>query len=191
MTCCPASYETKSTRSNPRERDPAAGRASETFVRASLTGLASKTYRCTLMGSVRSRLIALSVVLRNGHVCLPRVGRKERSESAQLVSHGGLEREVPMGATRKRRLDKPAGRNLPPGPPGRAGQAGFPQLDVRVWALVLAPRIPMVADTAGFGGFQLSAELGLTEISNHQSFWNGVEAVSPNNPTQGPRPDPC
>jgi hypothetical protein len=56
--------------------------------------------------------------------------------------------------------------------------------------VVLAPRIPMVADTAGFGGFQLSAELGLTEISNHQSFWNGVEAVSANNPTQGPRPDP-
>jgi hypothetical protein len=56
--------------------------------------------------------------------------------------------------------------------------------------VVLAPRIPMVADTAGFGGFQLSAELGLTEISNHQSFWNGVEAVSANNPSQGPRPDP-
>jgi hypothetical protein len=54
--------------------------------------------------------------------------------------------------------------------------------------VVLAPRIPMVADTAGLGGFQLSAELGLTGISNNHRFWNGVEAVSPTNPN-ATRPD--
>jgi hypothetical protein len=56
--------------------------------------------------------------------------------------------------------------------------------------VVLAPRIPSVAETGGIKGFQLSLELGLTEISNHQSFWNGVEGVSATNPYGGPRPDP-
>jgi len=56
--------------------------------------------------------------------------------------------------------------------------------------VVLAPRIPVVADTAGIAGFQLSAELGLTEISNNQRFWNGVQGVSANNTMGGTRPDP-
>ena len=55
--------------------------------------------------------------------------------------------------------------------------------------VVLAPRIPMVADTAGFGGFQLSGELGVTGISNNRRYWNGVEAVSPTN-ANATRPDP-
>ena len=54
--------------------------------------------------------------------------------------------------------------------------------------VVLAPRIPVVADTAGFGGFQLSGELGLTEISNNRRFWTGVEGVSATNPN-ATRPD--
>jgi hypothetical protein len=55
--------------------------------------------------------------------------------------------------------------------------------------VVLAPRIPMVAGTAGISGFQLSAELGLTQISNNQRFWDGVAAVEPTN-RQAVRPDP-
>jgi hypothetical protein len=55
--------------------------------------------------------------------------------------------------------------------------------------IVLAPRVPMVADTPGIAGFQLSAELGLTGISNNRSFWNGVEGVSANNTVGGTRPD--
>jgi hypothetical protein len=54
--------------------------------------------------------------------------------------------------------------------------------------VVLAPRIPMVADTGGILGFELSAELGLTGISNNQKFWNGVAGVSANNPA-ATRPD--
>jgi hypothetical protein len=54
--------------------------------------------------------------------------------------------------------------------------------------VVMAPRIPMPADTIGFAGFQVSGELGLTEISNNKSFWNGVNAVSPQAPTSS-RPD--
>jgi hypothetical protein len=56
--------------------------------------------------------------------------------------------------------------------------------------VVLAPRIPSVAGTGGMKGFQLSFELGLTEISNHRSLWNGVEGASATNPYGGPRPDP-
>ena len=54
--------------------------------------------------------------------------------------------------------------------------------------VVMAPRIPMPADTIGFAGFQISGELGLTQISNNKSYWNGVDAVSPQAPTSS-RPD--
>jgi len=54
--------------------------------------------------------------------------------------------------------------------------------------VVLAPRIPMPADTIGFAGFSVSGELGLTRISNNKSFWNGVSAVSPQSPNSA-RPD--
>ena len=50
--------------------------------------------------------------------------------------------------------------------------------------VVVAPRLQTPADTLGFAGFQLSAELGFTEISNGESarFWNGTEGVQPANP---------
>lgn len=54
--------------------------------------------------------------------------------------------------------------------------------------VVMAPRIPMPADTLGFAGFQVSGELGLTQIGNNKSYWNGVNAVSPQSPN-ATRPD--
>ena len=54
--------------------------------------------------------------------------------------------------------------------------------------VVMGPRVPMPASTLGFAGFLLSGELGVTEISNQRAFWNGVNAVSPQNPS-GARPD--
>jgi hypothetical protein len=48
--------------------------------------------------------------------------------------------------------------------------------------VVVAPRLQTPADTLGFAGLQLSAELGFTEISSGQSFWNGTEGVQPANP---------
>jgi hypothetical protein len=54
--------------------------------------------------------------------------------------------------------------------------------------VVLAPRIPMPADTLGFAGFSVSGELGFTHISSQKSFWNGVSAVSPQSPDSA-RPD--
>jgi hypothetical protein len=54
--------------------------------------------------------------------------------------------------------------------------------------VVVAPRLQTPADTLGFAGFQFSAELGLTKISNNQKFWNGVSGVNPANDTA--RPDP-
>ncbi|MBC8132473.1 MAG: hypothetical protein H7X95_05780 [Deltaproteobacteria bacterium] len=49
--------------------------------------------------------------------------------------------------------------------------------------VAIAPRLQTPADTLGFAGFQFSAELGMTQISRDQAFWNGVEGVSPSNPT--------
>lgn len=47
--------------------------------------------------------------------------------------------------------------------------------------VVMAPRLQTPADTLGFAGFQISAELGTTQISRDKPFWNGVEAVNPAN----------
>lgn len=54
--------------------------------------------------------------------------------------------------------------------------------------VVMSPRLPMPAGTLGFAGFQVSGELGITEISHRKTFWNGVRAVSPQNPNSA-RPD--
>jgi len=53
--------------------------------------------------------------------------------------------------------------------------------------VVVAPRLMTPADTLGYAGFQVSAELGVTAINpNRQvaglSYWNGVEAVNPGSP---------
>jgi hypothetical protein len=53
---------------------------------------------------------------------------------------------------------------------------------------VIAPRLQTPADTLGFAGFQFSAEIGMTEISHGQAFWNGVQGVDPGN-TGVHRPD--
>ncbi|HXJ19682.1 MAG TPA: hypothetical protein VMT03_05560 [Polyangia bacterium] len=53
--------------------------------------------------------------------------------------------------------------------------------------VVAAPRLMTPADTLGYAGFQVSAELGFTSINpNRQvgglSYWNGVAGVDPGNP---------
>ena len=48
--------------------------------------------------------------------------------------------------------------------------------------VVVAPRLQTPADTLGFAGIQLSADVNVTQISSGKSFWNGVEGVQPNNP---------
>lgn len=54
--------------------------------------------------------------------------------------------------------------------------------------VVMAPKIPMPADTLGLAGFSVDGEIGFTQISRSKAFWNGVEAVSPQNPAAA-RPD--
>ncbi len=46
--------------------------------------------------------------------------------------------------------------------------------------VVVAPRLMTPADTLGYAGFQFSAELGITKISNNRDFWDGVEGVNAN-----------
>ncbi len=71
--------------------------------------------------------------------------------------------------------------------PDGAAKEAFRSLMSELGA-VLAPRIPMSAQTMGFSGFQITGELALTRISNHQRFWDGVDGVSANNPA-ATRPD--
>jgi hypothetical protein len=54
--------------------------------------------------------------------------------------------------------------------------------------VVMAPKIPMTAETLGFAGFAVSGEIGFTQISHNKAFWNGVDAVSPQSPSTA-RPD--
>jgi hypothetical protein len=53
--------------------------------------------------------------------------------------------------------------------------------------VVAAPRLMTPADTLGYAGFQVSAELGFTAINPSRqvgglSYWNGVAGVEPGNP---------
>ncbi|MBN2577001.1 MAG: hypothetical protein JXP73_20735 [Deltaproteobacteria bacterium] len=54
--------------------------------------------------------------------------------------------------------------------------------------VVLAPRIPMPAGSLGFAGFLVTGEMGITQISRNQDYWDGVRAVAPQTPNLG-RPD--
>ena len=55
--------------------------------------------------------------------------------------------------------------------------------------VAIAPRLMTPADTLGYAGFQFSAELGVTKISNDEAhFWDGTAAVTPANPMAA-RPD--
>jgi hypothetical protein len=44
--------------------------------------------------------------------------------------------------------------------------------------VVVAPRLMTPADTLGFSGFQVSAEIATTKINNAQPYWDGVAAVN-------------
>jgi hypothetical protein len=81
----------------------------------------------------------------------------------------------------------PDGTIIGPVAPDLNGRQDFRSLMSEL-GVVLSPRMPMVAGTTGIAGFQLSAELGLMEISNNRRFWNGVAGVSENNPA-ATRPD--
>jgi hypothetical protein len=65
--------------------------------------------------------------------------------------------------------------------PGAAGLSDFRSLMSEL-GVVMAPRIAMPADTLGFAGFQINGEVAFTQINSDRSYWNGVDAVSPQAP---------
>jgi hypothetical protein len=138
------------------------------------------------MGLVRSHLVASAVMLAMAAFASAAWAAKNDLQLLNLCppAPSGLPSKVPECSWVQRQAD-----GLITGPvvPDFNGRQDFRSLMSEL-GVVLAPRIPMVADTAGIAGFQLSAELGLTGISNNQRFWNGVEGVSANNPT-ATRPD--
>jgi hypothetical protein len=82
---------------------------------------------------------------------------------------------------------------VPSGPGGSGvvidpeGRSNFRSLMSEL-GVVVAPKIPMPADTLGFAGFLVSGEIGFSQISHNKSFWDGVDAVSPQSPAVS-RPD--
>jgi len=71
--------------------------------------------------------------------------------------------------------------------PSPAALANFRSLMSEL-GVVIAPRLITPADTLGYAGFQVSAELGLTQINHNAAYWNGVQGVDPANPGAN-RPD--
>ena len=68
--------------------------------------------------------------------------------------------------------------------PTAEGQARFRSLMSEL-GVVIAPRLQTPADTIGYAGFQLSAELGVTKINASQPYWQGVSSFDPAHPTEG------
>jgi hypothetical protein len=66
--------------------------------------------------------------------------------------------------------------------PDGAGQSDYRSLMSEL-GVAVAPRLMTPADTLGYAGFQFSAELGVTKINSNKTYWRGVEAVTPLNPT--------
>lgn len=68
--------------------------------------------------------------------------------------------------------------------PDAAAEARFRSLMSEL-GVVLAPRLLVPADTLGYAGFQISAEVGLTEINPNTAYWNAARSVSPEAPAVG------
>jgi hypothetical protein len=139
------------------------------------------------MGLVRIRLVALSAMVVLAAFVSQAWAGKHDLELLNLcpLSPSSLASGVAECSWVHRRAD---GWITGPVLPDAQGREDFRSLMSEL-GVVFAPRIPMVAGTAGISGFQISAELGLTEISNHRRYWDGVAGVSPNNRT-AVRPDP-
>jgi hypothetical protein len=140
------------------------------------------------MGSVRSSIVASSLMLMTATFASRAWAGKNDLQLLNLcpVKSSSLPNRVPECSWVHRLADGSIDPNNPVLPDGQ-GREDFRSLMSEL-GVVLAPRIPMVADTVGFGGFQLSGELGVTGISNNRRFWNGVEGVSATN-TNATRPD--
>jgi hypothetical protein len=138
------------------------------------------------MGLVRIRLLALSMMLWMATFTSRAWAGKNDLQLLNLCPSAASILKVPECSWVQRGSDGSITGSVMPDAQGRAD---FRSLMSEL-GVVLAPRIPSVAETGGIKGFQLSLDLGLTEISNNQRYWNGVEGVSATNPNGGPRPDP-
>jgi hypothetical protein len=138
------------------------------------------------MGLVRIRLLALSMMLWMATFTSRAWAGKNDLQLLNLCPSAASILKVPECSWVQRGS---AGSITGSVVPDAQGRADFRSLMSEL-GVVLAPRIPSVAETGGIKGFQLSLDLGLTEISNNQRYWNGVEGVSATNPNGGPRPDP-
>jgi hypothetical protein len=136
------------------------------------------------MGLVRLHLIASAVVLALATFASSAWAGKNDLQLLNLCPSAASVLNVPECSWVHRGADGSISGRVVPDP---RGLQDFRSLMSEL-GVVLAPRIPMVADTGGIAGFEFSAELGVTEISHNRSFWNGVQGVSATNPS-ATRPD--
>lgn len=93
-----------------------------------------------------------------------------------ILERGGWAGENDLVVTRLAQVDNTAG----VGPCGvgiRCDVAGYRSL-VSELGTVIAPRWSAPADTLGWSGFQLSAELGTTSISDKATYWRTQQKLS-------------
>ena len=95
----------------------------------------------------------------------------------QPVSLGG----VPQSECEWVRRDSTTGVIAAPVEPSAEAQTLYRSLMSEL-GVAIAPRLMTPADTLGYAGFQFSADLGITKISNNESYWDGVRGVKPDNP---------
>jgi hypothetical protein len=96
--------------------------------------------------------------------------------------------DLPPGATECPWVKRDAsGAITEPVTPTADGQERFRSLMSEL-GVVIAPRLQTPADTLGYAGFQVSAEVGFTKINRDRSYWNGVAGFQPDNPSAN-RPD--
>jgi hypothetical protein len=150
-----------------------------------LTGLAAATYRSSLMSQHRAhRQIALGTTLLTALLAGDAWGGRNDLKLVNLCpqTEGSALGVQACGWVQRDASGLITGVNI-----DADGRSNFRSLMSEL-GVVMAPRIPMPAGTIGFAGFQVSGELGITQISNSKSFWNGVSAVAPQSPNTS-RPD--
>ena len=149
----------------------------------SLTGLAAAAYRSRQMNPAL-RPLAIGIALVSISVAGTALAGRNDLKLVNLCPQAA---SPALGAQECRWVQRDAAGNVTGVNIDSQGRSDFRSLMSEL-GVVMAPRIPMPADTLGFAGFQVSGELGLTQIGNNKSYWNGVNAVSPQSPNTA-RPD--
>ena len=146
---------------------------------ATLTGVAAATYRSSPMSPHRAfRQVAFGIALLSAAMVSSAYAGRNDLKLANLCPQAP---SAALGVQECTWVQRDANGQVTGVNIDSDGRTAFRSLMSEL-GVVMAPRIPMPAGTLGYAGFLVSGELGVTEISSNRSFWNGVNAVSPQTP---------